>query len=379
MSSLITGYTGIYTGYTVSYLERLILWELGQVSGTTVSYNRFPKWLIRQKLTDRQNIFAFKSQCLRKYALIKGKANFSQYKLPENCMDKGVISIRYYIDSTTYEDIELRDTQYLDEKYPGWLTASAGTPEIAFLGDYYGNIPMFGVYPKPDTNGTDYTVSPDTGVVVGEDFPETLANVTGLATSGSGTTCYDTTKDFTTMGVTAGMTINNVTDGSSATISAIAAAYITHSALTGGSDNTFSAGDSYEILGSEYGVVTSWEDDERYLFGSEAGLVSQITVPAGNFRIEYIPYPLPFVFNPALADGAQTNDNQYPDIPRLYHQALAFGVISDLLGTYHENSKEFARAQFYEQKFQDAIAEAMMAKNSRPFLQKEVSFRAKRK
>lgn len=376
--ALQSGYTGYYEGYNVTMLERLILWELGQVSGTTVSYDRFPKWLIRQKLTERQNIFAFKSQCLKKFALLVAKQGYTQYKLPLNCMDKGIIAIRYYTSSTSYEDIELRDTRYLDEHYPGWLAHGDGTPQIAYMGETYGNIPMIGIYQAPDANGTDYSLSPDTGIVIGDSFPGTITNHTGMATGGSCTTLTDS-YNFVDLGIVAGMTINNVTDGSSATITVVADGQITHTALSGGSDNTFSAGDSYEILGGEYGVITSWTDEERYIFGSEVGLVSQITVPAGNFRVDYIPYPHPFSYDETGADANQGNDLQYPEIPKLYHQALAYGVISDLLSTFNEASKEFGRAQVYEQKFNDAIAEAMAAKNTRPFDQKEVCFKAARR
>lgn len=366
--------SGYYQGYTVSYLERLILWELGQVSGTTVSYNKFPQWLIRQKLTDRQNIFVFKSRCITKMALIKAKEGYREYKLPINCMDKGLISLRYYIDSDTYKDIELRDKKYLDENYPGWLTADNGTPQIAYMGDSYGNIPMFGVYPAPDENGTDYTLSPDTGVVIGGDLPTTISNYAGMATGGSATTLDDTSVDFTTYGLVAGQTVNNVTDGSTASISSVAATELTITTLTGGTNNTFSSGDSYEILTGEYGVVTSWEDDDQYIFGSEIGLVSQITLPAGNFRAEFIPYPMPFSYDTDVSDGAQNVDLMYPEIPKLYHQALAHGVIADLLMTFHENSKEFSRAEKYEEKFNNAISEATMAKNTRPYVKQQVYF-----
>lgn len=363
--------SGYYVGYTVGYLERLILWELGQVSGTTVSYNKFPQWLIRQKLTDRQNMFVFKSKCLRRFALVKAKADYKQYKCPLNCMESGIISIRYYYDTDTYEDLELRDTQYLDDHYPGWLAADSGDPEIAYMGDSYGNIPMFGVYPAPDEDGTDYTLDPDTGVVIGGDLPTTLSNYAGLATGGSATTLDDTSVDFTSYGLVAGMTVNNVTDGSTATISTIAATELTITTLSGGTNNTFSAGDSWEIISGEYGVITSWEDDEQYIFGSEVGLTTQITVPAGNFYVDFIPYPQPFSYDPEAADGSNSVDLQYPDIPKLYHQALAHGVVADLLMTFHESSREFSRAQVYEQKFNDAIAEATMAKMSRPYDNKD--------
>jgi hypothetical protein len=377
--TLYTGFTGYFSGYTVTMLERLILWELGQVSGTTISYDRFPRWLVRQKLTDRQNIFAYKSKCLRKYAFLVAKDGYKQYRLPLNCMDKGVISIRYYIDSTTYEDIELRDTEYLDEHYSGWLTADSGTPEIAYMGNYYGNIPTIGIYPAPDADGTNYALDPETGICIGGDLPAASNNYTGEATGGGATTLTDTGTTFTTLGLTEGMYVRNTTDGCYAYITVIAANSLTLSTLTGGTLNVFTAGDSYEILAGEYGVITSWENDDQYIFGAQVGSVSNITIPAGNFRVEYIPYPLPFSFDPTLADASQGADYTYPDIPKLYHQALVHGVVADFLMTFHEASKEFSRASTYEQKFNEAITEAMMAKNTRPFDNKEVYMTAKRR
>ena len=41
-----------FQGLTLLDMERHILWEVGNVIGTTPSYDRFPKWLLRQKMTD---------------------------------------------------------------------------------------------------------------------------------------------------------------------------------------------------------------------------------------------------------------------------------------------------------------------------------------
>lgn len=356
-------------------LERMILWELGQVSGTTVDYGKYPKWLLRQKLTDRQNDFVSRSECITKFALLVAKADYHQYRMPLNCMDKGIISIKYYTDADSYEDIELKDQQFLDENRRGWLSEGAGTPEIAYMGNFYGNIPVVGFCPKPDTDGTNYALSPETGIAIGGDLPAASNNYTGLATSGNATTLGDTAVDFTTMGLVGGMYVRNVTDGSYGYILSVAAHVITlAAALAGGSANVFAAGDSYEILAGEYGVITSWENDDQYIFGAEVGLIANITVPAGNFRVEYVPYPLPFSYDPSLSDAAQGSDDQYPDIPKLHHQALAFGVVADLLAQFHETSKEFQRAGWYEQKFNNALAQAMSGRKFRPFNEKNVNF-----
>lgn len=360
--------TAYFEGLTLNDLEKHILFELGQVVGTEVSYNRFPQWLIRQKLNDRQQKFVFLSQCLKKTAIITLKADYHTFKLPINCMDGGVIGKpKFYRDTDEYINLEIKTTQWLDDHYEGWKVEDSSEPQYCYIGESYGNIPMIGIYPRTDTDGDDYTLSPDTGVTIGEDFPGTITNVTGIATGGSSTSLIDTGTTFTSLGLVAGMTVNNVTDGSTAVISSVAANTVTITTLTGGTANVFAAGDSYEILAGEYGVVTSWEDDDVAIFSSEVGAVANITVPAGNLYIDYIPYPLAF---PNTGNG-----NQYPEIPKLYHMALVNGVVADLLGSFHENSKEFQRAEAYEAKFNASAMTARSKKEGRPFKNHPVTLR----
>jgi len=198
-------------------------------------------------------------------------------------------------------------------------------------------------------------------VVIGGDLPGATSNISGAATgAGTNVLLQDTTvTDFTALGLVAGMACLNVTDGSTAYISSVAAATITTTPLSGGSDNTWASGDSYNILAGEYGVITSWEDDEVVIFSSEVGEIVNITVPAGNMRIDYIPYPLPF--------PETGNDLQYPEIPKLHHMDLAMGVVGDCLRTFTEGSKEFNRASYYDNLFNQAVILARTKKSDRPF------------
>ncbi len=371
--ALIHTTAGYYEGLKVHELERIILWELGQVSGTTVTYDRFPKWLIRNFLNERQNQFVFHSQCIKKFAFLVCKEGYRQYKLPVNCMDAGVIAAKFYFDSDSYEDLILTDFESMDLNDKGWLVSGNSSPEYAFMGNSYGNVPMLEVHPPPDEDGSSYALAPETGIVVDDDLPAAAANITGMATGGGADTLVDAGVDFTDMGLVNGIYVRNVTDGSYAYISAIAANTITFAAnLTGGTADVFAAGDSYNILLGEYGVITDWAADDRVIFGSEVGLLSTITVPAGNIRVDYVPYPAKFNSDPLLTDANQGNDDQYPEIPKMYHRALAMGVVADLLGTFHEGSKEFQRANFYEQKFGVAVGTAKSKKDSRPFVEKQV-------
>jgi len=372
--------SGYFQGETLVDLEKLILWELGQVIGNEVSYDRFPQWLIRisydrfpqwlirKYLNDRQNKFVFYSQCLKKFALIRAKEDYRQYRLPVNCMENGVIAAKYYDSATSYTDLKIVDLDYMNEKQQGYLIAGSSDPEFAFQGDSYGNIPMLEVHPAPDEDGTEYTLGDDAGIYIGADLPSGSSNITGAATGGSGTTLDDTAVDFTDMGLGPGMAVRNVGDGSMGVIQTIATTRLTFAAtLTGGTTNAFAAGNSYEILVGEYGVLIDWDSDEQYLYESQIGLLSTITVPAGNFRVDYIPYPLSF--------PSEGNDLQYPEIPKIYHVDLAMGVVANLLRTFHENSKEFKRADSYETMFNNAAGIGSMKKQSRPFQKKSVAIR----
>jgi hypothetical protein len=359
----------IYVGLDLSTILNTILYELGQLVGTTESYNKFTRSFLVRKLNDRQNKFVYHSQCIRKTAYLLCKADYKVYKLPSNCMDGGVIGKpKYYTSSDDYTDLDIVSTDWLDENETGWLVGTSSTPEYAYFAPSYGNIPMLGVYPAPDTDGTSYSIDPDTGVVTGGDLPAATNNITGAATGGgTATSLQDTVVDFTTLGLVEGMAVLNVTDGSVGNIVTIAAHTITTSAITGGTDNTWTAGDSYNILAGEYGVITSWEDDEVAIFSSELGEISNITVPAGNLRVDYVPYPMAF--------PEYGNDLQYPEIPKLYHMDFAMGVVADCLKTFTEGSKEFKRADYYEKLFTGAVIQARTKKSSRPFNEFPISIR----
>ena len=359
-----------YSGLNLSDLLKQIYFEVGQVSGQNISYDRFPRWYVVQKLNDRQNKFVFHSQCLRKVSIIQLKSGYRNYKIPDNCMDGGILSYpKYFLETDSYQNLEIKDIKWLDDHYEGWLTdPSSDEPLYVYMGESYGNIQMMGVYPPPDTDGDSYILSPDTGITVGSSLPGTASNISGQATGGGATSLIDTTKDFASYGLVAGMAVLNVTDGSKGVVSSIATTTITlASALSGGGDNTFTAGDSYNILAGEYGVVTSWEDGDKIIFASEVGEIANITVPKGNIRIDYIPYPLPF--------PPTGNDYQFPEIPKLYHMDYGMGIVADLLKTFQETTKEFQRASYYENIFNQAVTMARSKKYSRPYGDKPVSIR----
>lgn len=361
--ALTSGYSGPYKGLTALELERIILWELGQVAGTTISYSRFPQWLIRHKLTERQNDFSIKTRCLRKFALVPLRDGYRNYRLPLGCMDGGIVSVKFFDTSTTYTDLDIRDRAWMDQNRVGWLTESEGTPEICFQGIGYGNIPMIYVHPVPDTSGTAYTAG--TGFRIGTETPVVSNNFRGTASGGAATTLTDSTTTFTNLGLVAGTYVRNVTDNSYAYISNIATNSLTITTLVGGTANVFANLDIYEILCGEYIPIVSYDNTDRYIWAYRVGHTANITVPAYNLLVEYVPYPLPLVF--VASTDVQESDDQYPDIPKEYHKALSLGVVADLLGSYHEATKEFKRAAWYEGLYNNSVNLALGKSISRPF------------
>jgi hypothetical protein len=364
--------SGRYDGIPLSVLEKLIAFELGEVISTTaITLTKFPKWLIRLKLNERQNQFARESRCNKKSALICMTAERSLYRLPSNCMDGGLIAARYYTDEDEYEDLDLRDQAFLDANYEGWKVAdSADCPELIYPDETAGNIPMIGIYPKPESSGTLYTGTSDTGISIITSLPTTQTNITGTVTSDHASTLTDSATTFTSYGLLAGMYARNITDGSYGIITTVGANTLAISAgLDGGTADTWTTGDLYAVLAGEYMALIG-SQQERFIFGYDFGCLADITVPADHLWIDYVPYPTPFRFDETAADSSQANAYQYPDIPRGYHHALVFGVVADLLRTFREGTKEFERSNTYEALWAAEVAKAKAAKAARPYEEK---------
>jgi hypothetical protein len=58
---------------------------------------------------------------------------------------------------------------------------------------------------------------------------------------------------------------------------------------------------------------------------------------------------------------------------------LAYGVVADLLGSFHESSKEFQRAEAYEAKFNASAMSARSKKEGRPFADKSATLYPRRR
>ena len=102
---------------------------------------------------------------------------------------------------------------------------------------------------------------------------------------GTSTSLQDTVNSFTALNIATGDTVENVTDGSSATVTTITDAdNIITAALSGGSDNTWTSGDTYSFkskvhlelvvpfdvyTGAETVPVPSGKDEQLYLLTTQ--------------------------------------------------------------------------------------------------------------
>ena len=359
---------GYYQGMTVLELQEAVAWELGQITGTTVIYTTFSEAQIRIRLYHRLLDFAAKTHCTKtRMALIEAVADQRTYRLPQDCIDGGVVSAKFYGTSTSYTDLDIYDREYMDEAEEGYEVSDSSTPEYAFPGRPYGQLQTLEVYPAPDTAATAYAQGDDTGISVGTTYPLSSDNIAGTATGGGATTCVDSGDPNFDESVVAGQYILNVTDKSYARVSSLATTTVTHATLVGGTANVFAASDEYLVLCGEFGTIVFPDDNDQFLFCYKMGGLDQITVPANTFKVDYIPYPIEF--------SSADNDDHYPEAPKQYHRALAMGAVADILGMYHEKSKEFQRSQWYEGLYQKAVMEASVKKESRPFNRKPVRMR----
>ena len=122
----------------------------------------------------------------------------------------------------------------------------------------------------------------------------------GTAKGGSSNlTLKDTSNNFLDIGVAAGDTITNKTDGSSGTIQTVTATQLTVVSLSGGSNNVFTSGDSYEISGGprlyDSGAnLSSYVQDGPYelmVRNNSTGLQGVVTEIVDNNTLVAASYP----------------------------------------------------------------------------------------
>jgi len=330
--------TALWTGLTRAQLKSRTLWKLKQKPD---NYNRYSEASIEDALNDAQIEAAKMTKCLRGFGILTMKDGYAQYKPPTEMLqlDKAF----FYQSATSYYELIQKSRAWLDRFKKGWRVQE-GDPQYVFSGDSYGTMRKIGFYPRPDTDGDNYAVSPDTGVYGSATGMSTSGNVTGTNSVAHATVCTDTDGiSMSDSGVTVGMMAVNVTDDSSGQISAVSGSTFTVT-LTGGTANTWALGDSYTVLAGEYGVVTDWSNDEKFLFTSDIGGIIAVETLTNNVMIEYCRRPLPLQF-----------DTQYPEIPSDLHPYLPDGAVWSLKRNSPRASSDLEEATIAYQAFQAGI------------------------
>lgn len=331
-----TGFAGVFEGWTRLELIQKVLRGLHSPvavpgTSTTSDYNRYPKQDIVDKLIEGQVEFVSRTDALTTFAIVETVASQSEYRYPSESLK--ILAAQFYSSATSYEELIIQsDKQEMKRISSTWKTDGGGTPERLYPSYTYGNIRKFGVYPKPSSAGTTYSGSSMGVLTSATDFTFT-GDVTGTHRVGAGDDkAYaedESGRDFSTLGVVAGMMIFNTTDSSNGQITALSDGNATKDraevTLSGGTDDDFDESDSFVITTGEYGVVIRADGTEEWAFSSEYGALQDINPLSGNILLD-------FVKRPKLLDF----DGQYPEIPMDYQQGLVEYAIWKLGGTEYD-------------------------------------------
>ena len=350
-----SGYAGEFEGWTRLELIQQVLRGLGSPvdtpgTDTGADYTRYPKQDIIDKLNEGQIKFVRKTHCLTTFAIVEAVGGQSEYRWPRNCLR--ILEAMWYTSATAYEQLRVVDDKSQMKRISTtWRTDASGTVEFYYPSYGYGNIRKFGVYPKPAIDGDTYSGTGYGIVTSATDFSLT-DSVTGTHRVGAGDDkAYledEDGRDFTTLGITVGMMIFNNTDDSSGQITAISNGNATNDrlevTLSGGTDDDFDEGDSFQVEPGEYGVVIRADGSEEWAFSSDLGALQDITPLSGNFLLDYIKRPFKL-----------DTDNQYPEIPADYHNALVEYSVWKLGLTEYDGANMEVRATKAEEAWHDSI------------------------
>ena len=332
--------TGLYEGLQFSELKDRTLDRLKQKAG---HYDRYSEDTIERAINDALLEAVRITRCLKSMAIIRMKAEVSQYKPPTEMLL--INKAFFYQKAKSYYELSQVSRGWLDRFKSGWRTMD-GDPLFMYPGDHWGNLRKLGFTPTPDTDGSDYTSTPDTGIYASATEMITTGNITGTNNAASATVCTDTEgRTLSTLGVLIGMMAVNVTDDSSGQITAVSGSTFTVT-LAGGTANTWAVGDSWTVLAGEYGVVVDWTGDEEYLFTAEIGGMVDVDTIVGNVYLEFTKRPLPMQL-----------ETQYPQLPPELHQYLPDGAAWIIKRAAPRGSDDANEATLAKQEFMTNIKE----------------------
>lgn len=308
------------------------------------NYNRYSRASILNALNIASAETARRLKCIHGFAIILLKNGYDQYPPPSDMLSPK--DAFFYQSANSYVHLTRdgwKNRQWLDRFQSGWRRNN-GNPFWAFIGDNIGNLRKLGFTPRPATDGTNYIATPDTGVVISATGLTTTGNVIGTNLAAHATDCTDTSgRTLSSLGITVGMMALNVTDGSKGQITAVSGSSFTVT-LAGGTANTWAIGDSFTVLAGEYGVVTSIDGDEEYVFSSDRGELIAINALTGNVYLEYYRKPLKL-----------TLDEQYPEVPEETHAYLPEYAIWWLKRRSAPGSDDLNEAMIAKQTYEERI------------------------
>lgn len=295
-----------------------------------------------------QNRFAFLTSCLIMPAVITLKANRQSYRLPLNTLK--IKAGRYYHSSskTDYDELRiLRDAKVMQRKdvqYRG----TTGVPVYAYPSYRAGNIRMIGFSPFPSSAGETWTGT-DFGILTSATGFTNVGNITGTHKTGYAASAFlvdSTGRNLVTLGAKTGYPIFNVTDGSSGVITTIGNQDATNdkvtATLTGGTNNNWGVGDSFQIPMSEYGVVIDASDSETYTFTSWLGTIYDITGNTGNVVLDIARKPLPL---------SASLLSSICEIPETFQEAVIHWGVYWLGGSAYKGVVQKDKAEEAEKRF----------------------------
>ncbi len=318
---------------------------------SSASFGKYSEYRLRKKINKAYSDLVVLTRALRSWFIITLKANYTQYPIPLNCYD--IDEVFYYSSATVYTKLDVYEESLIDSQLlPGWRSTPS-VPQYAYTADRNKMVVKLGLAPAPIADGTAIIL---TGGTLSKAQPYGAGEaVSGAAAPTSATLVYvdASGQDFAKLGVIAGLTIINITDGSQGVIASITTTTanndtITCTSLTNGNINAWTPGDEMRIIGGEYNNFMEIGDiDADYLLSPTIGSLPTpgITMAAGNLLVRGF-------FQPMLLRDYY----QYPELSPLFHAAIAKGAAAELGMEEPVDSPEFAQAQTYQQDFNQSIA-----------------------
>jgi len=117
-------------------------------------------------------------------------------------------------------------------------------------------------------------------------------------------------------------------------------------------------------LNQEYGTFIRIDDNDKYFLSTDVGVVGKIEELNKNALIEYYRLPLNLEY-----------EDQYPDIPNEYHEAIVDDAVRNLLQDNPEDSVEFKRSIIFENNFSKEV-DGYIEARKKPLTGNEMQARA---